>query len=104
MQGYGVIRDVLQNHLTQVLCLLKMDLPARRQQQAANAQAGDGEDEDGHPGVFGSHVHRTNVLKELRLHGGDADTRATGKTAARMAWEGKGIEGRVEWGEHMVGL
>lgn len=68
-QGYGVIRDVLQNHLTQVLCLLKMDLPPG----PANAQEGD----DGHPGVFGSHHHRTNVLKELKLHGGDEASRAT---------------------------
>lgn len=76
-QGYGVIRDVLQNHLTQVLCLLKMDLPPAS--ASANAQEGqdDADAAAGHPGVFGSHQHRAGVLKELRLHGGDADSRAT---------------------------
>lgn len=75
-QGYGVIRDVLQNHLTQCLCLLKMDLPAAA--AAANAQGGD----DGDPGVFGSHQHRTSVLKELRLHGGDEESHATSRCLA----------------------
>jgi hypothetical protein len=78
-QGYGVIRDVLQNHLTQVLCLLKMDLPASSSPSpSSTANAQDGDAAEGHPGgVFGSHQHRTNVLKELRLHGGDEDSRAT---------------------------
>lgn len=66
---------MLQNHLTQVLCLLKMDLPPAS--ASANAQEGDGADDEGHPGVFGSHQRRAGVLKELRLHGGDADSRAT---------------------------
>lgn len=58
-EGYGVIRDVLQNHLTQVLVLLKMDLPL--------------EEAHGDGGVFGSHVHRTAVLKELTLFGSGVD-------------------------------
>lgn len=56
-QGYGVIRDVLQNHLTQMLVLLKMDLPPLPLSD-----------------VYGSHTHRTATLKTLRLHGQDADT------------------------------
>ena len=61
-QGYGVIRDVLQNHLTQVLCLLKMDLP-----------------HDDEINVFGSHEHRSSVLKSLTITGGDAESKATSK-------------------------
>ncbi len=63
-EGYGVIRDVLQNHLTQVLVLLKMDLPAD--------DACAGED------VYGGHHVRTAVLQELTLLGDlDAESRAT---------------------------
>lgn len=49
-EGYGVIRDVLQNHLTQVLVLLKMDLPEGSSSSSS---------------VYGSHQHRTAVLEEL---------------------------------------
>lgn len=52
-----MIRDVLQNHLTQMLVLLKMDLPPLPLSD-----------------VYGSHTHRTATLKTLRLHGQDADT------------------------------
>lgn len=76
-----MIRDVLQNHLTQCLCLLKMDLPPSPGAAAANGANPQGEEEAGHPGVFGSHQHRTSVLKELRLHGGDEASRATSECA-----------------------
>lgn len=56
-----MIRDVLQNHLTQVLVLLKMDLPP----DASSSS------------VYGEHHHRTAVLKTLRLHGQDADAESS---------------------------
>lgn len=54
-EGYGVIRDVLQNHLTQVLVLLKMDIPPDKESTSSPS--------------LGSHHHRTAVLRELVLGG-----------------------------------
>jgi hexose-6-phosphate dehydrogenase len=57
-EGYGVIRDVLQNHLTQVLVLLNMDLPTAAEGTSPSSSS-----------VFGSHQHRTAVLEQLTLLG-----------------------------------
>ncbi len=52
---YGIIRDVLQNHLTQILVLLKMDLG--------------GIENVKHPhSVFGSPTERKKMLSSFRVH------------------------------------
>jgi glucose-6-phosphate 1-dehydrogenase len=57
LQGYGVIRDVLQNHLTQIMVLLKMDLP-----------------HDDPNNVFGGNRQRTVALQNVRFDVEDGAT------------------------------